>query len=348
MATAVRAAFPASRDALVLTALASALILLVLLSLHIGRYPLSTKQILHALASGASPARDSPQSAGWAVVELIRLPRILLVAVCGMSLSIAGAAMQGVFRNPLVGPEIAGVSSGASFGGALGILLALPLLAVAGLSFASGLLALLIAFLLAKVAGQGRMLALVLSGVVVGAFFGALTSLVELMADPDTTLPTILFWLLGSFANANYPKLAAMAGTLLAAGGVLLLLRWRLNLLSLGESDARALGLPLEPLRWTVISLAALLVAVQVTVSGGVSWVGLILPHLARMLVGPDHTKMMPVAALLGALYLLGMDDLARSLSSGELPIGLLTATLGAPVFAFLFWKTQGRGWGQP
>ncbi len=347
MATAVQTAPSFSRDTLVLSSLAVALALVMLASLHIGRYPLSSSQILHALASRTSPARSSPESAGWAVVELIRLPRILLVALCGMALSLAGAAMQGVFRNPLVGPEIAGVSSGASFGGALGILLALPLTAVAGLSFAFGLLALVIAFLLAKVAGQGRMLALVLSGIIVGAFFGAVTSLLELLADPETTLPAILFWLLGSFTNANYPKLAMMAATLLVAGGALMLLRWRLNLLSLGEADARALGVPLEALRWTIVSLAALLVAVQVSVSGGVSWVGLILPHLARMLVGPDHTRMLPVAALLGALYLLGMDDLARSLSSGELPIGLLTATVGAPVFGFLFWKTQGRGWGQ-
>ncbi len=318
----------------------------ILISLKMGHYPLGTREILRVLLQSGQHVTNDSANIPWVVVKLVRLPRVLLATLCGMGLSLSGAALQGVFRNPLVGPEIAGVSAGSAFGGVLGILWSLPLAGVVGLAFVSGLSALLIAFGLTKVGGGGRgILALVLSGVIVGTFFGALTSLVELAADPNTTLPSILYWLMGSFASASYQKLALMSGTLLAAGVPLMLLRWRLNLLSLGGTDAAALGVHLEALRWIVVALSALIVAVQVSVSGGVGWVGLVIPHLARMLVGPEHTRLLPVAAILGGLYLLFMDDIARSLGREEIPIGLLTAIVGAPVFGLLFWKTRGNAW---
>jgi len=201
------------------------------------------------------------------------------------------------------------------------------------------------AFGLARLAGQASAVALVLSGVIVGGFCGALVGLLQTLADPMVKLPSIVHWLLGSFAGATYEKVAIVAGVTLIAGTLLLALRWRINLLSLGETDARALGVNVELLRWGLMSLVALLVAAQVSVSGGVGWVGLIVPHLARMLVGPEHTRLLPAAAFLGGIYLLGMDDIARSLTEAEIPIGLLTSVVGTPIFALLFWKTQSKGW---
>jgi iron complex transport system permease protein len=208
-----------------------------------------------------------------------------------------------------------------------------------------GLLALVIAFGLARLAGRASALALVLSGVIVGGFCAALVGLMQTLADPMVKLPSIVYWLLGSFAGATYEKVALVAGVTLFAGTLLLALRWRINLLSLGEVDAQALGINVNLLRWGLMGLVALLVAAQVSVSGGVSWVGLIVPHLARMLIGPEHTKLLPTAGFLGGIYLLGMDDIARSLTEQEIPIGLLTSVIGTPIFALLFWKTQSKGW---
>jgi iron complex transport system permease protein len=322
------------------------LIALMIGSLMLGRYPVSVTEIVRILFT-TSPlhATGLYSNAPWVVVEVIRLPRILTATLCGMGLALSGAAMQGVFRNPLVGPEIAGVSAGASCGGVLAIMLSLPLLGVVGLAFGFGIFALATALILAKISGRGSMLALVLSGVIVGTFFSAAMGVMETLADPTTKLPSIIYWLLGSFAGATYQKVAVIAAAALIAGTLLLMLRWRINLLSLGETDAAALGIHIEALRWLIITLVSLIVAAQVSVSGGVGWVGLIIPHLARMLVGPEHTKLLPASAFLGGIYLLAMDDIARSVGHQEIPIGLLTSIIGAPIFAFLFWKTQGRGW---
>lgn len=322
------------------------LVVLFLYSLKLGRYPIPFVDVARIVFT-TSPinATGDYTNAPWVVVEIVRMPRILLVTLCGMGLAMSGAAMQGVFRNPLVGPEIAGVSSGAALGGVAAIMLSWPTFGIVGLAFGSGLLALAAAFGLASLAGRASTLALVLSGVIVGGFCGALVGLMQTLADPMVRLPSIVYWLLGSFAGATYEKVALVAGVTLVAGTLLLALRWRINLLSLGETDAKALGVNVGLLRWMLMGLVALLVAAQVSVSGGVGWVGLIVPHLARMLVGPEHTRLLPTAAFLGGIYLLGMDDIARNLTEQEIPIGLLTSAVGTPIFAFLFWKTHSRGW---
>jgi iron complex transport system permease protein len=323
----------------------AALIALMLFSLMLGRYPVPLQDVARiVLSMGFNDTRPYSEKA-WVVIEIVRMPRVLGVALCGMGLALAGAAMQGVFRNPLAGPEVAGVTAGASFGGVLAILLSWPFLGIVGMAFGLGFSALITAFLLARVTDRGGVVALLLAGVIVGGFFSALTGLVKYCADSDKKLPFITFWLLGSFADMTYEKVAVVAGVTLFAGTPLLLLRWRMNLLSLGEADAQALGVNAEALRWSIVALVALIVAAQVAVSGGVGWVGLIVPHAARMLVGPEHSRLLPVSALLGGLYLLAMDDVARSASAQEIPIGLLTAFVGTPVFAVLFWKMQGKGW---
>jgi iron complex transport system permease protein len=319
----------------------------MLFSLTLGRYPVPFPKVMSiAFTTFPIGAKGDYTNAPWAVVEIIRMPRILLVTLCGMGLSLSGAAMQGVFRNPLVGPEIAGVSSGAELGGVAAIMLSWSSLGIVGLAFACGLIALVAAFGLAKLAGRTSTLGLVLSGVIVSAFCSAVVGLMKIVADPTIKLPNIIFWLLGSFVGATYEQVAIVAGVTLFAGTLLLALRWRINLLSLGEVDAAALGVNVELLRWGLMGLVAIIVAAQVSVSGGVGWVGLIVPHLARMIVGPEHAKLMPTAAFLGGIYLLGIDDIARSLIDSEIPIGLLTSVIGTPIFALLYWKSQAKGWG--
>lgn len=328
--------------------LATALLLLALYSLTLGRYPISFQEVAHiVLTTFPGGTDENYKNAPWVMIEIVRMPRILLVTLCGMGLALSGAVLQGVFRNPLVGPEIIGISSGATLGGVLAILLSWSSLGVVGLAFGFGLLALVAAFSLATLSSGRTPLALVLSGVIVGGFCGALVGLLQTLADPAIKLPSIIYWLLGSFAGATYEKVAIMGSVMLISGTILLMLRWRLNLLSLDEIDTTALGVNVDRLRWGLMALVAVIVAGQVSVSGGVHWVGLIVPHLARMLVGPDHSRLLPVSALLGGLYLLAMDDIARSATDQEIPIGLLTAVVGTPIFAFLFWKSQSRGWSE-
>lgn len=318
----------------------------MIFSLWLGRYPVSPGEIVHIIFTTPLGDVHDPDDIPWIVIMIVRLPRILLVTLCGMGLAMAGAALQGVFHNPLVGPEVIGVSSGASFGGVLAILLGLSSFSgVVALAFVFSAGALVAAFIISRMAGRSGILGLILAGVIIGAFFTALTGIVTYMADPTSNLPSIVYWLMGSFASATYAKVALMANVTLVCGTVLLGLSWRINLLSLGESDAQALGISVNTLRWGIVACVSLIVATQVAVSGGVGWIGLVIPHLARMLTGPEHSRLLPVSMLLGGIYLLIMDDLARTLTMQEIPIGLLTAIVGTPIFLMLFLKMQNKGW---
>ncbi len=296
---------------LLIPALFLALLALILFSLTLGRYPVPLRQILHVILTTPLRARFNYTDVYRVVVEIVRLPRILMVTLCGMGLALSGAAMQGVFRNPLVSPEIAGVSAGASFGGVLAIMLSFSPMGIVSLAFLFGLIALVAAFSLARLARR--------SGILASSFQASSWVPSSVLSSgsastwptPRRKLPSIVYWLLGSFVGATYQKLAIVAGMMLFAGTLLIMLRWRINLLSLGDVDAATLGINVEVLRWGIVGLVALIVAAQVSVSGGVGWVGLIMPHLARMIVGPEHTKLLPASAFLGGIYLLGMDDIA-------------------------------------
>ena len=299
--------------------------------------------------SRSSPPRLCPvpaESSGTEqnVVPLVRLPRVLLALLVGGGLAVGGAALQAIFRNPLVSPQIIGVSAGASFGGALALLLGLGTgFLVAGLRVRHGGPRLL--FLITSGRGGTPMLMIVLGGVVTGSFFSALVALVTYLADPYTTLPAIVFWLLGSVATATFAKVLVARSPVLGGAVVLLALRWRINVLSLGDEDAAALGLRPRPLRWAVLVAVALIVAGAVAVSGAVSWVGLVIPHLARMWVGPDHRVLLPVSFLLGGAYIVLVDTIARTATAGEIPLGVLTALIGAPVFFVLLRRNRDRIW---
>ena len=326
--------------------LAALLIIGMVLSLLFGRYDLPVSQTVEILAGGTPIGPDGPDYNAVIVIKTLRLPRIFLVVLSGMGLALAGAAMQGVFRNPLVGPEILGVSSGAAFGGVVGLSLGLSSgAALIPFSFTFGCGALVLAFLMSRLARQSSNLGLVLAGVVVSGLFGALTGAVTYLADSETKLPGLVYWLMGSFAQAGRHQVAFLGVACLITSVPLIGLAWRLNVLSLGDSDAAALGLKVGLMRWSVAVLVSLFVAAQVAVSGGVGWVGLVVPHLGRMMVGPDHSRLLPISALFGGAYLLIMDTLARTLTPFEIPIGLMTSMVGTPVFAIFFIKLRGRGW---
>lgn len=313
-------------------------------SLGVGRYDIPVQRVIEILLDPLVPVSSPISAVERSVVLTVRMPRILLAMLAGGGLALAGAALQGVFRNPLVGPQIIGVSSGAAFGGTLAILLSFSRFGLLASAFLFGLFALFLVYLLNMMVGRRNILALVLAGVVVSGFFGALVSLVQYLADTDDKLPTIVFWLLGSFATANVEKLKLIALPVVGACGLLLALRWRINLLSLGDDDAAALGVRVEFLRWLILCLVTVIVAAQVAVSGIIGWVGLIVPHMARTLVGPDHRAMLPASLMIGSTYVILIDDLARALSSTEIPLGILTALIGTPVFAILLRHSQAKG----
>jgi iron complex transport system permease protein len=329
----------------VVVALTLALAGALALALALGPYPLVAADVLHALGrlAGLDGGAATP---GEIVFTRVRLPRVAADMLVGAALAGAGTAYQTLFRNPLISPDILGVATGSGFGAAAGILLSLPVIGIQGLAFAGGLATVATVYVIAAaLRGHDRTLVLVLSGVVVGALAGACISLTKILADPYDQLPAITFWLLGSLAGVKLADLA-VAAPLVAAGLVpLLLLRWRVGVLSLGDDEARALGVDVPRLRVVVITAATLMTASVVAISGVIGWVGLMMPHIARMLAGPNFARLLPVAMLLGAAFLLAVDTLARTLARVETPIGILTAVVGAPFFLWLLARGR-QSWG--
>ncbi|WP_018268252.1 FecCD family ABC transporter permease [Methylosinus sp. LW4] len=324
-------------------ALAVVMLLLVaaLTALCVGRFQIAPQKAIAILLSRVSSSAADWSAMDERIVLLVRAPRVLLAALCGAGLAVSGAALQGVFRNPLVAPQILGVSPGAAFGGALAIALGFSGLALIGAAFASGAFALALVGALARVEGRSDTVMLVLTGVVVGALFAALVSLLQFLADPNSSLPAIVFWLMGSFSAATWARLGVAAPGVLVGMTALWLMRFRINVLSLGEEEARALGLPVERDRWLVFAAVALIEGAAVAVAGVVGWVGLVVPHAARLVVGADQRALLPVSAALGASYLLLVDSLARSATAAEIPLGVITALIGAPAFAALLRQTR-------
>jgi iron complex transport system permease protein len=284
-------------------------------------------------------------SAIESVVLQVRGPRVLSAALIGAALAVAGTAFQGLFRNPLVSPDILGASSGAALGAVLGIYFSLGLFAIQGIAFVGGLGAVAAVYLIGTVVpARDPILLLVLAGVVIGALLGAGVGLVKYLADPYNQLPAMTFWLLGSLAAANVSDLVPLFGPVALGTLVLVALRWRMNVMSLPEEEARALGVPTGPLRIAIVAAATLVTSASVATAGIIGWVGLIVPHLARSLVGPDFSRLLPTAAILGGGYLLFIDTVARTASSVEIPLGILTAVIGTPFFIWLLASAQ-RTW---
>ncbi|AJY47128.1 FecCD family ABC transporter permease [Martelella endophytica] len=317
-------------------AMVAALLAALIFSIGAGRFSVTPGRIaeiiLQWLANPSAPLESIDQR----IVLLVRMPRVLIAAVSGAALAVGGAALQGVFRNPLVSPQVLGISQGAAFGGALAILLGYAGVTLLGFAFFFGLSALVIVGLLARINGRTEIVTVILSGMVVGALFAALVSIVQFVADPNTSLPAIVYWLMGSFSTATWARFwLGLPG--LAIGLVAIwLFRYRLNLLSLEDTEARSLGVNPDRERWYVFVATALMTATSVAVAGIIGWIGLVVPHAARILVGEDHRVLIPASAILGAAYLTFIDTLARTLTSAEIPLGVLTALIGAPVFGIL------------
>lgn len=313
----------------------AALVVAVLGALSVGRFPISAAEFW-LLVTGRG---DAVNPAAAAVFWNIRGPRVLSAMLVGAALAGAGAAFQAMFRNPLASPDLLGVSAGASLGAVAGIFLGLPIAGVQGAAFAGGIAAVAGVGALARAVrdeGGDPLLVLVLAGVALGALVGAVISLLKVFADPYNQLPAITFWLLGTLSGVNRGDLLAAAPPALLGLGVLVLLRWRINLLTLGEDEARALGVPTARLRAAAIAGATLATAAVTALAGAVGWIGLVVPHAARLLGGPETARLIPLSMLLGAAFLLGVDTLARGAGRTEVPLGILTAALGTPLFLYL------------
>ena len=309
-----------------------------------GSYAVSARDVARVLWSAAWGGDAGVADNVRAIVMQVRGPRVLAALVVGGALASAGAAYQNLFRNPLVAPDILGVSSGCALGAVAGIFMALPIVAVQGLSFAGGIGAVALVLAIGGwVRGHDRVLTLVLTGVVVGSLFGAGIAFAKYVADPYNQLPAITFWLLGSFAGVLPRDLALAVPLVLVALVPLAMLRWRVNLLSLPDDEARALGVDVARLRMAVIAAATLATSASVAIAGVIGWVGLMIPHAARLLVGAEFSRVLPMSAVLGAAFLLLVDTLCRVVASTELPPGVLTALVGTPVFIWLLAVTYRR-----
>lgn len=312
-------------------------------SVALGRYPISVGEIFGILGSKILPIEPFWTKTQEALLWNHRLPRVLLACLVGAGLSAAGTAYQGVFRNPMAAPDLLGASSGAALGAAVAILLGLGSGGIMTLAFASGLLTVgLVVFTGHRTRGK-RSLGLILSGILIGSLVSSATSFVKLAADPSDQLPAITYWLMGSLNGTSFEDVAFAAVPILLGLGLLQLLRWRLNVLSLGDEEARTIGVHAGRLRMAVIGCATMITAASVAVSGVIGWVGLVVPHLMRKLLGSDNRYLMPGSILFGGIFLLLCDDISRNLMATEIPLGILTALIGAPLFLFLMVKDGER-----
>ena len=313
----------------------------VLLSLFIGRYSIAPGNVLRILWGRVSgvPVGGKDES----ILMNIRMPRVILNVLVGGGLAIAGAAFQGVFQNPLVSPDVLSVSSGSAFGAVLGIMLGAGAMVNTALALSLGILSLFLTYGLSKIGGRGQrsILNLILAGMIMTALFNALTSFMKYIADAETQLPEITYWLMGSFSSANYKDVRIVLAPILGGAAVLYLLRYRINILSLGDEEAIALGVDPAKTRFIILFAATLVTASCVTVTGIIGWVGLVIPHICRMMVGVNHSKIMGISFITGSIFMTMVDMCCRILVASEIPIGILTAIIGAPFFAFVFWKTQ-------
>ncbi|PKL66664.1 MAG: ABC transporter permease [Methanobacteriales archaeon HGW-Methanobacteriales-1] len=310
-------------------------IVLFFLSFLIGRYPLSPLEVIMTILAKFIPTIHVPFTATTIVWE-IRLPRIMAALMVGAALSVAGASFQGTFKNPLVSPDILGVSPGAGFGAAIAILLiGIPLFTQVS-AFIWGLIAVSITYIMARSIKSSQMLIMVLSGMAIGSLFTALISLCKFMADPYEKLPQIVYWLMGSLASVDNSQVLMASIPIIFGIAILFILRWKLNVLAMGDEESKALGVETGKLRLIIIVCCTLITAAAVSISGIIGWVGLIIPHMSRMLVGPDHKHLLPATICLGASFLLLIDNISRTILITEVPLGVLTALIGAPFFLYL------------
>lgn len=323
--------------------------LAALISLTLGRYPVTWGDLRDGLRQALWHRQVMDPQRFETLKNIlfdIRLPRIVAAMLIGASLSVSGATFQSMFMNPLVSPGLLGVLAGASFGAALGMMIASSWLAVQASAVFFGLLSVAAAIGIATLYRGDRLLMLILGGIISGALFTSLLSVIKYMADPYNQLPAIVYWLMGSLSMADGKTVWAVSIPILAGIVMLFFLSNYLNILSMGDEEARSLGVNVRLIRILLILPATLISALTVAVGGMIGWVGLVIPHIARMIVGPDNRRLLPASALIGASYLLVVDDISRLLLSAEIPIGILTSLAGIPFFALVLRKAK-KGWNE-
>ncbi|MGN0333552.1 MAG: FecCD family ABC transporter permease [Enterocloster sp.] len=308
----------------------------------VGRYPVAPSEVYKIISASLRGNAGGLDQFEVNVIMNIRLPRICMGIVVGASLAVAGATYQAIFGNPLVSPDIMGVSSGAGFGASLAILMSAGTFVIQISALAAGLTAVCLVLCISNVRQKIQLYNLVLSGVIIRSLFDALVSLVKYAADPEDKLPAITMWLMGSIAKVSRREMAIAAAVIIPCIILMFLMRWKLNLLSLDEEEARSLGINVKRLRITVILIVTVMTAVTVAFCGIIGWIGLVVPHTARMLLGNDHRVTIPASALLGSIYMLLIDTIARTATSVEIPLSILTAVIGAPFFAWILRRTAG------
>ncbi len=318
-------------------------LLCIILALFVGRYPISFTDVWRTFGSLLNLA-EAPSREIVSVILYLRVPRAIAGAFIGASLAVSGAAFQGIFRNPLVNSGILGVSNGAGFGASLAILIMGSGYAIYPSAFIFGALAVFLSWLSGRIYSTTPSVTLILGGVIVSSFFAALTSIVKYLADPYTQLPAITFWLMGSLASIGYKQLFALLPMSIGMG-IIYFCRGKINALSMGDKEALALGVNVPFYKFLIIIGATLCTAAAVCISGSIGWVGLVIPHIARMLIGNDNYKLIPLTMSLGACFMVLIDLLARNISGSEIPIGILTAIIGTPFYIYLLKKTKGGGW---
>ena len=335
---------PAKKQLPLATSVIALSILVVVIgfvALCVGRYSVPFDQAIAILASNFADVEQTWTTNMYTVIMNIRLPRVIAAILIGASLALAGASYQGVFQNPLVSPDILGVSNGACVGAALSILLYMTGIETQLFAFVGGLLAVFVTVSIPKLMHRRNNITMVLAGIIVGGFMTAILGLLKYVADPDTQLAEITYWQLGSIAKVNWAALGYVAPVMIVCIVVLIAMRWRLNLLSQGEDEAKTLGVNIRLERGVVIVLATLLTASAVSLSGTIGWIGLIIPHVTRRLVGADNKRLIPCVALVSAVFLLIIDTLARTLTGLEIPISILTGLIGAPLFGYILVKQR-------
>jgi iron complex transport system permease protein len=335
--------FPCSKVKLRLTVLLILFIVIFVVSFSIGRFFVPIDQVINILLGKIFLIPQTWQKNMEIVVINIRLPRIVSAAFVGMALSVAGSVYQGMFKNPMVSPSLLGSSAGAGFGAALGIFAGLSGFGISISAFIIGTIAVFMAVFVSSRYRSNPTLGLVLAGIMISSLFQAATSFIKLVADPTDELPAITYWLMGSLASVRNNDLLLLCPAIIIGIAPLLLMRWRLNVITLGDEEAQSLGVNTKALRFIVIISATLMTSACVAVSGMIGWVGLVIPHLSRKLVGCDYKNLLPASILIGGSFLMIVDNISRTAATIEIPIGILTAFVGAPFFLYMILKEGGK-----
>lgn len=321
--------------------LGAALVMAAVACLCVGKYSVSPAECVHIIAGKLFHLKASWGAMDEKIVMDVRLPRVLATVIVGAALALAGAVYQGIFKNPLVSPEFLGVSSGACIGAAVAILFAFSATAVQISAFAGGLAAVLLTLMIPKILRSNSNIMLVLSGIIVSGAMSSILGFIKYIADPETELAAITYWQLGSFAYVDMNNLIGILPLTLAAGAVLIAMSWWINILSLGETEAQTLGVNVELVRGICIVCSTILTAGAVCISGTIGWIGLVIPHLGRMIAGSDNRGLLPAVCFIGGLFLLVVDTVTRIIGPAEMPISILTGIIGAPFYAWLLYRQR-------